>query len=249
MRRVPDPIFPLLLSILAAALLFGCATPAPLVRLHPNTGEDVFWMSGRAAVKKQSGGVQVAAAFEHQLGKRLGLRVEVRNGTGERIEINPDFISFVTCAGEDDSSCSDYKRVVDPEQVIESLDARRSREIADAADDRALNTAMVFLSAVGDVAEIASGKTSPTTGLQTDAIATRGDNAESNHHRALSDIAARRALWADAALRRSTLEPGDGVAGFVYIPYRKQARYVWLQVSTGDRDFTFCFRQTTRRVQ
>ena len=86
---IPTRSSPLLLSILAAALLFGCATPAPLVRLHPNTGEDVFWMSGRAAVKKQSGGVQVAAAFEHQLGKRLGLRVEVRNGTGERIEDQP----------------------------------------------------------------------------------------------------------------------------------------------------------------
>jgi hypothetical protein len=246
MRQHPDPILPLLLSILAAALLFGCATPAPLVRLHPNTGEDVFWMSGRAAVKKQSGGVHVAAAFEHQLGKRLGLRVEVRNGSGERIEVNPDRFSFVTCAGEDDSSCSDYKGVIDPEEVIDSLDARRSRVAADAADDRAFNTAMVFLSAVGDVAGAASG--SPRRSDTFDII-NHGDIVDAGHHRTLSDIAARRTLWADAALRRSTLDPGDGVAGFVYIPYRKQARYVWLQVNAADRDFTFCFRQTTRRVQ
>ena len=179
MRRHPDPIFPLLLSILAAVLLFGCATQAPLVRLHPNTGEDVFWMSGRAAVKKQRSGVHVAAAFEHQLGKRLGLRVEVRNGSGERIEVNPDKFSFVTCAGEDDSSCSDYKGVIDPEEVIESLDARRSRVAADAADNRAFNTAMVFLSAVGDITGAASGS---SRGSDTHDIANRGDLVEAGNH-------------------------------------------------------------------
>ena len=128
-------------------------------------------MSGRAAVKKQRGGVHVAAAFEHQLGKRLGLRVEVRNGSGERIEVNPDRFSFVTCAGEDDSSCSDYKGVIDPEEVIESLDARRSRVAADAADDRAFNTAMVFLSAVGDIAGAASGSSRGSDAHTTSPIA------------------------------------------------------------------------------
>jgi hypothetical protein len=226
----------------------GCATPAPLVRLHPHA-EEVVWVSGRAAVEQERDGVRVAAAFEHQHGKRLGVRIEVQNLTDEKMVISPDDVTFVTCKQGPNQDCSKIKMVYDPDEILTSLDEESSREEADAANDRAFATPLLILSAVGDVASIGSRRYNGTRGLQTHAIAAEIRDRDAELDRTQANIGNERQHWADVALRRNTLYPGRGVAGLVYVPVRPAARYVWLRIQAGDRPFTFCFRQETRRVK
>jgi hypothetical protein len=60
---------------------------------------------------------------------------------------------------------------------------------------------------------------------------------------ALGRIDAERGLWSTAALRRTTLLTGHGVAGIVFVPLATDAHYVWLDVPTGGRHFWFGFTQ------
>ena len=56
-------------------------------------------------------------------------------------------------------------------------------------------------------------------------------------------------LWANVALRRSTVAPGHGVAGLVYLPIDLKARYLWIHVRAGGQTFPFGFRQTVRQIR
>src|SRR5262249_3772811 len=148
---------------LIATALSGCATPAPLVRLYPRA-PDVVWVSGRASVAREQGGVRVAVAFEHQDGPNLGMHVEVQNATAATADVDPHEFTFTTCTGTAVSSCGPTYRVIDPEVVLAALDARQSRERADAANSQAFMGTLVVLNAVADVAQVASGHADAHTG-------------------------------------------------------------------------------------
>ena len=141
---------------LLAALLLGCATPAPIYRLDPRAG-DVIWVAGRASLQQELGGIRVAAAFEQQHGDMFGVRIEIQNGTEERLEVGPRTISYSACSAISVSSCTASRKVINPEKVLASIDEKQSMDRAAAANSQAVLGTLVLLSAVGDVATIASG--------------------------------------------------------------------------------------------
>jgi hypothetical protein len=237
----------LLTSILFAASLAGCAAPGPLVRLAPAGGE-VTWVSGRAVLSKEQSGVRVAAAFEHQHGDLLALRLEVDNQSEAKLEIGPHDVSVVACRQQALSSCTVARRVIDPEATLASLDAQASREAAAAVNDQALYTPLLVLSVVSDVATTVSGKGNSTTGLQSVAIANQMDHDAANHASALASFGSQHQMWSNAALRRHTLQPGRAQGGLVFIPVDFGARYVWLQMRVGGVVFPFRFEQTVTQI-
>jgi len=236
-----------LVIFLAAPAVLGCATPGPLVRLDP-TSPAVFWVSGRATVAGEEGGVKVAAAFEHQDGETLGLRVEVQNGSEGPIDVDPRDVSFTTCATAALASCATAARAIDPEQMLAALKQRQSREQADAANSQALLGALVILSAVADVATVASGHANHHTGNATFATAVVMENDAAARNTSLASLAVQQSIWTNEALRRSTLVPGAGAAGRIYVPIDLAAQFVWLHVRSGGHVFSFQFRQTVTRV-
>jgi hypothetical protein len=235
------------LSLLATVAAASCATPAPIVRLFP-TSNDVVWVSGRASVARDEGGVRVAVAFEHQDGRSLGLRVEVENDTADKLEVDPSAVTFTQCRAMAIETCGPTHRVIDPERMLAALDERQSREQADAANSQAFLGTMVMLSAVGDVASVASGHANRHTGDST-AVAydvMQGDAAA--HNSELASMGVQQQIWSNEALRRSTLFPGRGAAGRVYVPIDLGAQIVWLHVQTGGHTFSFPFRQDVTRL-
>jgi hypothetical protein len=235
-RRVAAPL------LVIAAVLAGCATPAPLVRLTPMS-PNVLWVSGRASVTRDEAGLRVAVAFEHQDGPTLGLHVEILNGTAGALDVDPHEFTFTTCLGEAVASCAVTQRVIDPEQVLMSLDARQSNARADAANSQALLGTLVVLNAVGDVATIASGHADAHTGEGTLAAASLASADAASRDSSLASISVQQAIWSNEALRRNTLLPQRGTAGRVYIPIDLNAQIVWLHVRAGGRDFSFPFQQ------
>jgi hypothetical protein len=224
-----------------------CHTRA-LVRLNPDAA-DVIWVGGRASVQKAETGVRVAAAFEHQDGRTLALRVEIQNGTADRLEVDPQTITFSPCRSSDVGSCVPSQRVIDPEQMLAALDTAELRNTADAINSRAFLGTLVLLSAVGDVATVASGHADRNTGSGTVLAASVMDDNSAAADTAQPSIAIQREIWSNRALRRNSVFPGQGTSGLVYIPINLQAGFVWLQVTVGGRTFPFHFAQTVTQIQ
>jgi len=241
------------LSFSQAALLsagglvaVGCATPLPLVRLNPDAA-DIIWVGGRASVQKDVAGVRAAAAFEHQDGSNLALRVEIENRTTDRLEVSPHAMTYSVCSALAASSCTPSQRVIDPEEILAALAVAESRGVADTTNSQALFGTLVLLSAVGDVASAAQGRHVDGSGALIAASAMEGDAAARNS--AAASIAVQQQIWADQALRRNTLFPGQGTTGLVYLTINNQAAYVWLQITVAGRVFPFHFAQVVTVVQ
>jgi hypothetical protein len=231
--------------IVIAVPLVGCATPAPLVRLNPKAA-DIIWVGGRASVRQENGGVRVATAFEHQDGPLLGLRLEVENGTAARLEVDPKNITFTKCGDETVASCAPTQFVIDPEQALADLDVAQSRGVAEAANSQALLGTLVLLSAVGDVAS--AGRGHPSAGLNTVAAADLMQDSAATGDNTLATIDRRRQIWSNQALRRNTLDPGQGAAGLVYLPIDLRANYIWLHVRVAESLFQFRFEQVVTQI-
>jgi hypothetical protein len=226
-------------------VVVGCATPMPLVRLTPDA-HDVVWVGGRASVQKDTTGVRVAAAFEHQDGSNLALRVEVENRTTDRLEVSPQEMTFSVCSSLAAASCSPSRRVIDPEQILTALAVAQSRGVADASNSQAFYGTLVLLNAVGDVASVAHGR--PTTGSGTLVAASAMESDAAARDSAQASIALQQHVWSDEALRRNTLFAGQGTSGLVYLPINYRARYVWLQITVAGRLFPFHFAQLVMPV-
>jgi hypothetical protein len=232
--------------VLAAFVVLGCVTPAPLVRLAPNSSQ-IFWVSGRATVAREEGGVRVAVAFEHQSGMTLGLRVEVQNASAGQLDVDPREFTFTACGTASIDSCAPTRRVIDPEQVLAGLDERQSREEAAATGSQTLLGTLVILNAVGDIAAVASGHADFHTGQGTATAAALMASDAAARDATLSSISAQQTIWTNEALRRSTLVPGRGIGGRIYLPIYLDAQIVWLHVRSGGRVFSFPFRQVVNR--
>jgi hypothetical protein len=233
----------LALLLFAAALpplaAGGCATPEPLVRLAP-IGPRAAWLSGRPVVAKEEGGIRVAVAFDQQVDDALAMRVEVENDSDEPVDVSPRRVTFVTCPTAQRESCGDTQPVTDPEQMLMALDAARSRERAQAANDHAAMAPLLVLSVVGDAASLTSRH--PTN--NSSVVASEMESNEARHESSFASIVSERERWSAAALRRTTLFPGHGIAGYVSLPTDKGAHRVWLMVRVGDHHFTFGFDQS-----
>jgi hypothetical protein len=243
---VARPVLLVPLFAIAAAAA-SCATPSPLVRLYPGA-DNVVWVAGRASVMREQGGVAVAVAFDHQDGANLGMRVEVENRTERQLDVDPSTFTFTDCRSMAIDSCGLTHTVVNPEAMLDALDERQSREQASAANSQAFLGTMVILSAVGDVASVASHHADRDTGSNTaNAVGAMESDAAARNSE-LASIGDQQQIWSNEALRRNTLFPGRGTAGRVYVPIDLDAQVVWLHVRTGGQTFSFPFRQTVTRV-
>jgi hypothetical protein len=232
-----------LLSFVLAGASIGCATPGPLVTLAPANAA-VVWVAGRASVSKENAGVRVAAAFEHQDGDTLGLRVEIENATENPIELDPRNISFNVCETQNRETCAPAERAIDPEVVLADLAHAKARNEADAVNDQALLGTLALLSLATDVAAIGSGHADRHTGQLTQALASDMAVDEVRHDSRRAGLSTQQQLWSDVALRRNTIGPGRAVGGRVFIPIYLKAHRVWLHVQIAGRVFSFPFEQT-----
>jgi len=231
-----------LVFIGVAGALAGCATLPPVYQLSPSVS-DVTWSAGRPVVQRELDGVQVAVAFTQPAPDKLGLRVQISNVAAEGFEVSPKNVTFTACSGTVNASCAPTAWVMDPETELARLDRGARDETASAAAAQGALTFLLVLNAVADVGAIASGHADRSTGSGTAATADLMDSTAANHQHALGQLQTEWDFWANAALRRSTVAPGQSVAGVVMVPVYPKARYLWLHVKIGPRQFSFRFDQ------
>jgi hypothetical protein len=233
------------LGAVMGALLIGCATPQPVVRLYPD-GKDVVWRAGRGMLAQEKAGFRVAAAFDHQRDDLVAFRVEIENRSSDRVEIDHHVISYVVCNAA--NVCPTRYAVVDPEKAMVDMDLARAREHADKENDQAASAGLALLDVIGAVAGVASGDhrgAADSASLATN-MASRGVEDGIAHDQTIGMIDSAQREWAVVALRRTTLFPSQAVGGDVFIPIDAAASMIWLRVDIGPTTFWFPFRQVVQ---
>jgi hypothetical protein len=228
--------------VMVVSSAFGCATPQPVVRLHP-TGKDVVWHSGRAIVSKQTPELRVAVAFERMAEERLVLRVELQNLGPQSRDVGPHMMVYLACAPP--RPCGSRTSVIDPEERLLALDVARSRTRASQTTSAGLGAALLMLNAVATVGAVAQGKGHQAAHLASDGLMVAESTSQSieRHDQQITTIEAEKLDWAASALRRTTLGAQQGIAGLVHLPLNLEATRIWFGVTIDGPPLWFEFEQ------
>jgi hypothetical protein len=231
---------PLLILSLAAGLA-GCFAPSPVVRLYPES-PGVVWRDGRAIVSRQQPGYRTALAFD-EADNRLAFRLEVQNTGAAPLEVDPAQMVYMSCI--DPKSCYSPRSVVDPEQVLIGMDQAREREKASKANNEAVGAVFMLLDATVGVAAAVSGdhRTAREALHESGRVADETNRESAQYDAAISNLRTEREQWATVALRRTTLFPGQAVAGMIYLPLDTRASRIWVCARISGHDNWFPFRQ------
>jgi hypothetical protein len=228
--------------LIVIASAFGCATPQPVVRLHP-TSPDVVWHSGRAIVTQQTSGVRVAVAFERMAEQRLVFRVEFQNLGPQPRDVGPHLMVYRSCTQP--QQCGPRTKVIDPEDRLLALDVARSRTRASQQTSAGWGAALLMLNAVATVGTAAQGRGEEASRLASDGLMLAESTSHSieRHENQIAMIEAEKVDWAVSALRRTTLGAQQGIAGFVHVPLDLESTRIWLGVLADGPPLWFGFEQ------
>jgi hypothetical protein len=233
---------------LVTAILGGCVSAQPVLRLRPR-GDDSVWVGGTAVVSKMGVNVRVATAFARDYDGRVGFRVEVENRSAQPLVIDSNVFSFATCTRPDrrqPETCCPARLAINPEKVLLDMDIARSREQANNANEATFHGVMFLLDATASIASVAAGK-GRNAAETADMASHDGQMIEAVQARESRQVSAHeleRANWTTAAFRKTTIFPGKAAAGLVFTERDVDAQAVWLLVHIGRETFSFPFDQT-----
>lgn len=235
------------LLIVTCAAASGCVAPEPVLRLTP-LAQNVLWIGGMAAVIQEGSSARVAAAFVRQQGDLVSFRVEVENTANTPILVGPSNFYYATCTRSADNrnrQCGPARWAVNPEKVLLDLDIARSRQKASSMNGEALMAPLLFLSLGAALVGTGSHDHRATSlALHSAALAGNAlDASQLEDNQQASTYEMERANWETASLRKTTLLPGNRVAGLVYVARDVAANEVSLQMQLGDEVLTFRFSQ------
>ncbi len=209
------------------ALVSGCAA-APVFQMS-SLEPDAAWFRGQHEVRRESGGVAVAAAFERCEGGLLFFDIAVVNRSRATLDIDPvDFTYTVEASGTTSTDRPGLAvHAVDPEAQLARLDLG-------IAQSEASHATLVGLDLVGGVLDVAVDVAS--AGTRTEAESREDDrqdrerdadrrHEDASHTATMNSLTEQRHAWASTTLRRTQLAPGEHIAGRVAFPSAALARF------------------------
>ncbi len=234
--------------IILLLLVQACSTPKAVVRMNPET-EQTKWFYGKEYALDSLNGVSVSMAFNRLIRPYIIFDMEVINNSNLPLLVDPASL-FYKFSGDtiytDSASVRFY--AADPEKELFDIDMEISR-----LEARQKNSAMIGLVAagVGVIAAITSGVENDYDNSERYALAADASFIASDIAAAVSvenDIEAMenedlRYRWENAALRKTTLDPGQAIRGHLYFDYQPEARFYRFFFPIDDDYITHTFRQ------
>jgi hypothetical protein len=218
-----------------------------VLRLTP-LSDDLLWVNGLAAVVEDGKLARAGVAFVRPEQELVGFHVEIENTSMAPLLVDPSRFYYAACTRAADGKsrkCQPSRWAVDPEKVLLELDIAHSRQVAGQANKEALAGAFILLDMAAAMAGAAK-KNPALTGAAIAHSAQMGDvidgiEAEGDQHALAYE--AQRGKWEGVALRKTTLLPGNRLAGMVYVPRARAAAEVRLHLRLGNEVMAFPFKQ------
>ena len=216
------------LSLLSFILLFS-ACASPVWRLHP-VSDKIRWDQGNALVSKTNDGLTATLHYIRHNGYSMVLDLELVNETDQSLLVDPKFIHVYTFTSHPESISANIGNTffaTDPEQQLIHIEKTMSRETNSYAAGLILNAAV-------DLTSSEQERISNSIDRQT---------ASADFDSRLASLDSQHNAWRNMALRKTDLEPGQVVNGFIQIPFDPNSSFYRVVVPFGDRPFEFTFQQ------
>ncbi len=241
------------LLLLVALLMLPACTPSPVYRLSASDADVSYWDAGRAYLFAQSDSIAVEVSYEMTTPEGHVFDVGFSNRGDGSVVIDPAEI-VAQMLDRSSHAMGDEVAAFDPERVMLDLDLESSRREASNRTSRLVEGISAGVSLAAATVEVSAAD---EPGEASDAVARYAIDEtarvgrvileERDHELDQEAIAHDRNWWADAALRRSTLQPGQAVRGWVLVPVNVQAGWVELLVPIGGQMARFRFEQTRHK--
>ncbi|WP_194775097.1 hypothetical protein [Pararhodonellum marinum] len=225
-------------AVFALGLLLSCASPYTISRLTPDESDIAFWDQGRAFTSQGDEAYTVKIAFEESTQDHIIMNFEVYNFSDESIMIDPlDF----SVQYEMDNGGRPVQRAVDPESTILDLEMAISRNWAQERNAQTSNAILAF-------SEVAASATALASGVDATPIYESSIDRQINHEGSMQNHANRhynlhdqRAYYREAVLRKTSIFPGNFLAGKVVFPRIEASDAMVFRVPVEQRLFEFRF--------
>ncbi len=221
------------LPLLALLFLSSCATQ--YYQLRPVSGE-VAQIDGRSVTKASADSLEVVASFEREDMDYMALDVELKNRTDRPLDIDPANFRMVALDANKQPIVTpgmvDFKQAADPDYEASKMGYKVQREETRLKRAKILNTVLAVAVVAATVAAATSSSPRSRNGRDvSNYIATQNTLALTYNALQLKrvidygtfadrmqrlDFEAYR--WKSLALKRSVVQPGESVRGFVYLP-------------------------------
>lgn len=235
-------------ALLAIAWLSSCAPTLTTYRLEPVSG-DVTTLDGRRVTKAEQGGVGVVASFEREDLDYVALDVEVKNHTDQPINVNPADFRFVALGAAQDtlSDANTHSALIrsaaDPTYEAGRMDLKRKQEVKRLKRAKILNTVLLVAAIASDASsssrnrsygEWVGNRVKHDLAYQAIAVKRAVDHGTFANRMQRYDYEEYR--WRELALRTNTVQPGESVRGFVYLPKVANANYLAISYTVPEQE-------------
>jgi hypothetical protein len=222
-----------------ATLVSSCAPKITTYQLKPVSG-NVALIDGRSVTRVDQNGIGVVASFDREDMEFVTLDVEIKNLTGDSIDVNPADFKFTalnkqqdTLADPQHTGFSLTRPAADPAYETGRLVMKRKLEEKRLKRAKILNTVLMVATIASDVSssnrsrsysEYTSNRVSHSLAYEGIAIKRAVDHSTFANRMQRFDYEEYR--WRELALRRHTLAPGETVRGLVYLTKIPDARFL-----------------------
>ena len=241
------------LLLLVALLVLPACSPNPVYRLSASDADVSYWDAGRAYLFAQSDSVAVEVSYELTTQEGHVFDVGFSNRGDRSIVIDPAHIA-AQMLSRSSALMGGEVAAFDPEAVMLDLDLESSRREASNRTSRLVEGIGAGISLAAATVEVSAAD---EPGEASEAVARYAVDEtarvgrvileERDHELDQAAIAGNRNWWSDAALRRSTLQPGQAVRGWVLVPVDVRAGWVELLIPIGDETARFRFEQSQHK--
>ncbi|PJJ61105.1 hypothetical protein [Hymenobacter chitinivorans] len=254
-----------LAALLALGGLASCG-PTHYLTVKP-VRPDSEWPDGRPSMSTNFDSVEVQVCYSHVRDKELMFEVEIRNGSGQEVAVNPGTFYYMPVMLDRKAAKRNAVKMnanvtyvpaqvyaVDPEHRIQALDAKLSYE-ARKANGISFIEWMDIASSITEVVAPPKGTEQEKQAEEQRREEQHVNNAliaESQHmdHAVKADRAVlEKQYWETKVLRKHILKPGELVHGYVTFPVYDQTLLLRVAMPVGERTLLFDFDQQRQKVQ
>lgn len=218
-----------------AFLLFlsGCATQ--YYQLRPVSGE-VAQIDGRSVTKASADSLEIVASFEREDMEYMALDVEFKNRTDRPLDIDPSNFRMSALDVNKQPIATlrmvDFKQAADPDYEAGKMGYKVQREETRLKRAKIMNTVLAVAVVAASIAAVSSSSPRNRNGRDVaNYIATQNTLALTYNALQLKRVIDYGTFadrmqrldfetyrWRSLALKRSVVQPGQSVRGFVYLP-------------------------------
>ncbi|GAA4034011.1 hypothetical protein GCM10022409_17890 [Hymenobacter glaciei] len=241
----------LLASLTLAAALPACG-PSYFLTMHPSSGSGT-WANGAEIARQQHDSLEVRLSFVRYEASRLIFEAELRNRSGHDFTVSPTDFYLQPVATQPVASTAPAPvlpgrlTAFDPEPNIQELRQRIEVESAEATKVSAAEVLTSLSHTVENVAAIKKKETKEQISARENRQQNENASFDSQRLRAAAAAEQHRAQLGELegqALRRTTLETGRAVRGYVYFPRADMADVIRVSAPGLAPGTTLDFTQT-----